>query len=78
MSECEARRCFQQIIAGLEYIHQHAVVHRDIKPENILLDQENNVKIADFGLSSMLRDGNMLQAMVGSPNYASPEIVSGR
>jgi serine/threonine protein kinase len=43
---------FRQIIAGLEYLHTCAdVVHRDLKPENILIDEENNVKITDFGVS---------------------------
>lgn len=45
----EARRFFQQIISGVDYCHRHMVVHRDLKPENLLLDDKNNVKIADFG-----------------------------
>ncbi len=46
----EARRFFQQIISGVDYCHRHMVVHRDLKPENLLLDEKNNVKIADFGI----------------------------
>ena len=45
------RRFFQQIIAAVEYCHRHKIVHRDLKPENLLLDDQLNVKIADFGLS---------------------------
>lgn len=76
--EDEARRFFQQIVSGVDYCHRHMVVHRDLKPENLLLDQNLNVKIADFGLSNMMMDGEFLRTSCGSPNYASPEIISGR
>lgn len=58
MPEDEARRFFQQIIAAVEYCHRHKIVHRDLKPENLLLDDQLNVKIADFGLSNIMTDGN--------------------
>ena len=54
------------------------VVHRDLKPENLLLDSRNNVKIADFGLSNVMRDGHFLKTSCGSPNYAAPEVISGK
>jgi len=54
------------------------VVHRDLKPENLLLDSKLNVKIADFGLSNVMRDGHFLRTSCGSPNYAAPEVISGR
>lgn len=50
------------------------VVHRDLKPENLLLDSKCNVKIADFGLSNVMRDGHFLKTSCGSPNYAAPEV----
>lgn len=50
------------------------VVHRDLKPENLLLDSKSNVKIADFGLSNIMRDGHFLKTSCGSPNYAAPEV----
>mmetsp|Transcript_13514 Transcript_13514/g.27625 ORF Transcript_13514/g.27625 Transcript_13514/m.27625 type:complete len:416 (-) Transcript_13514:289-1536(-) len=76
--EDEARMFFQQIISGVEYIHSHMVAHRDLKPENLLLDQSSNVKIADFGLSNCMRDGYFLKTSCGSPNYAAPEVISGK
>ena len=39
----------------------HRVVHRDLKPENVLVDQDNNIKLADFGLSNMMSDGDFLR-----------------
>lgn len=78
MKEDEARRFFQQIIDAVDYCHRHKIVHRDLKPENLLLDDELNVKIADFGLSNIMTDGNFLKTSCGSPNYAAPEVISGK
>ncbi|XP_020597394.1 SNF1-related protein kinase catalytic subunit alpha KIN10-like [Phalaenopsis equestris] len=78
LQEDEARRFFQQIISGVEYCHRNMVVHRDLKPENLLLDSKCNVKIADFGLSNIMRDGHFLKTSCGSPNYAAPEVISGK
>ena len=64
-----------QIISGVEYCHRNMVVHRDLKPENLLLDSKYNVKIADFGLSNVMRDGHFLKTSCGSPNYAAPEVI---
>ncbi|KAG6529738.1 hypothetical protein ZIOFF_011952 [Zingiber officinale] len=78
LQEVEARRFFQQIISGVEYCHRNMVAHRDLKPENLLLDSKCNVKIADFGLSNVMRDGHFLKTSCGSPNYAAPEVISGK
>ncbi|KAI0514563.1 protein kinase SNF1 [Xylaria bambusicola] len=78
LDEQKARRFFQQMICAVEYCHRHKVVHRDLKPENLLLDDQLNVKIADFGLSNIMTDGNFLRTSCGSPNYAAPEVISGK
>ncbi|KAI3859462.1 hypothetical protein MKW92_002955 [Papaver armeniacum] len=77
LQDYEARYLFQQIISGVEYCHTNMVAHRDLKPENLLLDSNDNVKIADFGLSNFMRDGHFLETNCGSWNYASPEVLSG-
>ncbi|CAI5445236.1 unnamed protein product [Caenorhabditis angaria] len=74
----ESRKMFQQLIAGVKYCHDHMIVHRDLKPENLLLDEQMNIKIADFGLSNLMRDGDFLTTSCGSPNYAAPELILSR
>jgi len=78
LHEPQARKFFQQIVCAVEYCHRHKIVHRDLKPENLLLDDNFNVKIADFGLSNIMTDGNFLKTSCGSPNYAAPEVISGK
>ncbi|XP_037122314.1 NUAK family SNF1-like kinase 1 [Syngnathus acus] len=77
LAETEARSIFRQITSAVHYCHKNGVVHRDLKLENILLDQDLNVKLADFGLSNQYQRGTLLQTFCGSPLYAAPEIVSG-
>lgn len=68
---------FQQIICGLDYCHKRLVCHRDLKPENLLLDLHLNIKIADFGMTSLNRPGSLLETSCGSPHYCDPMVVSG-
>lgn len=78
VKEAEASRFFHQIMAGVEQIHRMNVVHRDLKPENLLLDEQKNIKIVDFGLSNTYQDGQLLKTACGSPCYAAPEMVAGQ
>ena len=78
LPEPEACRFLQQIIEGVEYIHSLNVVHRDLKPENLLLDEQMNIKIIDFGLSNTFLEEELLKTACGSPCYAAPEMIAGK
>ncbi|KAI9193352.1 serine/threonine-protein kinase MARK1-like protein [Polychytrium aggregatum] len=78
MKEKEARRHFRQIISAIEYCHNLHVIHRDLKAENLLLDENMNVKIADFGFSNQFSPGQRLNTWCGSPPYAAPELFQGK
>lgn len=55
-----ARYYFKQMIEALGHCHKAGYAHRDIKPENILLDQDYNLKLADFGFAKLLQDNGIL------------------
>ena len=80
-SEDIARFYFIQIMNGLKDCHEIGIAHRDLKPSNILIDDQNNLKIADFGIAQALegRDGkNFLHTICGTPGFKAPEIDSGQ
>ena len=72
-------KIFSQVVSALYACHTNKsgkILHRDIKPSNIFLDNENNVKLGDFGLSLMLNNEmNFAYSNVGTPYYMSPEQV---
>jgi serine/threonine-protein kinase SIK3 len=78
MKEEEACRIFAQILSAIKYCHTHGVVHRDLKAENLLLDSDNNIKLADFGFSNYYSSNHLLSTWCGSPPYAAPELFEGK
>ncbi len=66
-----------QLLLGLCEVHEHEVIHRDVKPENIFLTAEG-VKLLDFGLAKTSLAMTMTDAVMGTPLYMAPEIITGR
>ena len=75
LSERESRKCFQQLVDGVLFLHEQRIVHRDLKLENLLLDSQGNIKITDFGFANNYTDKQLMKTSCGSPCYASPELV---
>ncbi|EPQ01834.1 Serine/threonine-protein kinase SIK2 [Myotis brandtii] len=78
LNESEARRKFWQILSAVDYCHGRKIVHRDLKAENLLLDNNMNIKIADFGFGNFFKSGELLATWCGSPPYAAPEVFEGQ
>ena len=64
-----------QVAQGMKFLHANGIVHRDLKTMNILLDENDVVKIADFGLAGIVKDGEGLKGGVGTPHYGAPEVL---
>lgn len=76
LEECEAKRIFKQIVEGIRYCHNRCITHRDIKLENLLLDENKNIKIIDFGFSTCIPNDKRIKIFCGTPSYMGPEIVN--
>ncbi|XP_028752228.1 CBL-interacting serine/threonine-protein kinase 10-like [Neltuma alba] len=78
LKEDIAHKYFQQLVNAIDFCHSRGVYHRDIKPENLLLDENGNLKVSDFGLSALAeskRQDGLLHTPCGTPAYVAPELI---
>ncbi|OVA00121.1 Protein kinase domain [Macleaya cordata] len=78
LKEEVARKYFQQLISAVSFCHARGVFHRDLKPENLLLDENGDLKVSDFGLSTVsdqMKDG-LFHTFCGTPAYVAPEVLA--
>ncbi|XP_066359631.1 CBL-interacting protein kinase 15-like [Miscanthus floridulus] len=79
LTEAAAHKYFQQLIGAVDHCHSRGVYHRDLKPENLLLDENENLKVSDFGLSALSeskKQDGLLHTTCGTPAYVAPEVIS--
>ena len=79
----DAAVIIKQLLSAVNYMHQHNITHRDLKPENIVFSDDNfskieqaTIKIIDFGMAEVTKPGEYLSAIVGSPYYVAPEVLT--
>jgi len=80
----ERLQLFLQILSAVQYAHAHLIVHRDLKPSNILVTEEGEVQLLDFGIAKLLKEGEareteltQLGGRALTPDYAAPEQIAG-
>ena len=76
LKEKYCRKYMKQLSQGLEYLLNKDILHRDLKPQNILLTNEFNIKITDFGFAKQIDKNSLITTLCGSPMYMAPEIIN--
>ncbi|XP_021719818.1 CBL-interacting serine/threonine-protein kinase 12-like [Chenopodium quinoa] len=79
LKEDVARKYFQQLVSAVGFCHTRGVYHRDLKPENLLVDENGDLKVSDFGLSAVsdqIQQDGLFHTFCGTPAYVAPELLA--
>ncbi|MDN4494196.1 Stk1 family PASTA domain-containing Ser/Thr kinase [Ureibacillus aquaedulcis] len=79
LSPARSVQIMKQLTSAIAHAHENHIIHRDIKPQNILVDQEGNVKVTDFGIATSLTATSYTKtnSVIGTVHYLSPEQARG-
>jgi serine/threonine protein kinase len=75
LTERQIHHYFSHLSEALKYLRSKNVLHRDIKPHNLLINEDNELKVSDFGLSTLLDNDKLTDTVCGSPIYMAPEVI---
>lgn len=76
--ESKAFPMLKEILEAFEYAHSKGIVHQDIKPSNIIIQDDGHIKIMDFGIAQIVSEARQNGAVMGTPEYMSPEQIYGK
>ncbi|KAK0067915.1 MAP/microtubule affinity-regulating kinase 3, partial [Biomphalaria pfeifferi] len=77
LQEKQVKRIAKQLLEGVEYLHKKRILHRDLKSRNILMSDDENIKIADFGISKQFQTFSVAETYTGTIKYMAPEMFTG-
>jgi NIMA (never in mitosis gene a)-related kinase len=77
-NESKIKTIILSILNGIKALHDYDIIHRDLKPSNILICDNFNIKLADFGISKIVDNKYAVFTKIGTPYYMSPEMLNGK
>ena len=75
IDENECRKIFSQLTKAIDFCHKKNIIHRDIKLENVIVDDDFNLKLIDFGFGAVTSHSKKEKFFCGTPSYMPPEII---
>ena len=77
IKESIIKKYLYQSIEAINYLHKKKIIHRDIKPENILIDNDDNALLSDYGIATHCKEGETRNTYCGTDEYLAPEVIRG-